>query len=97
MNGTDESVNAGLPVPAEPVYDAELVDDASPAPGYVASRSFWQQLRFVPVAFKSQRALKQAARDALTWLLRSPFTFAGAVGRGVVVCVRAWRRWVSGA
>ena len=27
-------------------------------------------------------------------MARSPFTFAGAVGRGLVVCVRAWRRWV---
>nr|WP_285490942.1 FtsK/SpoIIIE domain-containing protein [Amycolatopsis taiwanensis] len=54
----------------------------------------WQRSRLVPVAFKSRQALKQAARDVLAWLLRSPFRFVGAVGRGAVVMVRVWRRWV---
>ncbi|WP_432705857.1 FtsK/SpoIIIE domain-containing protein [Amycolatopsis taiwanensis] len=83
--------------PAEPVYDAELVEDWPVA----RRRTFrqrlarsWQRSRLVPVAFKSRQALKQAARDVLAWLLRSPFRFVGAVGRGAVVMVRVWRRWV---
>ncbi|TNC19419.1 FtsK/SpoIIIE domain-containing protein [Amycolatopsis alkalitolerans] len=94
MNGDEEAVNASLPVRAEPVYEAELVDDAPPVPSFVSGRLFWQRSRFVPVAFKSRQALKQAVRDVLVGLARSPFTFAGAVGRGLVVCARAWRRWV---
>jgi S-DNA-T family DNA segregation ATPase FtsK/SpoIIIE len=99
------AVNGGAPVvapgrevePAEPVYDAELVEDWPVA----RRRTFrqrvvrrWQRSRLVPVVFKSRQALQQGGRDALGWLLRSPFRFVGAVGRGAVVMVRAWRRWV---
>ncbi len=104
-DGVNPAVNGALPVtatsrdvePAEPVYDAELVDDWPVA----RRRTFrqrlarsWQRSKFVPVAFKTRQALEQSVRDALAWLLRSPFGFMGAVGRGVVVMVRAWRRWV---
>ena len=104
-DGVNPVVNGGAPVaapgrevePAEPVYDAELVEDWPVA----RRRTFrqrvvrsWQRSRLVPVALKSRQALRQGVRHAFAWLLRSPFRFVGAVGRGVVVMVRAWRRWV---
>jgi S-DNA-T family DNA segregation ATPase FtsK/SpoIIIE len=78
-------------VPAEPVYDAELVEDA-PAVHVNPGRfmNWWQRSRHVPGVFKSRQGLK----DAAAWLLRSPLRFLGAVGRGLVVSLRAWRRWV---
>ena len=104
-DGVNPAVNGGLPVtapsrkvePVEPVYDAELVEDWPIARRRTFAQRvarFWQRSRLVPVAFKSRQALKQAVRDVVAWLLRSPLRFAGAVGRGVVVMVRAWRRWV---
>jgi S-DNA-T family DNA segregation ATPase FtsK/SpoIIIE len=98
VNGEAPVVAPGREVEAaEPVYDAELVDDWPVA----RRRTFrqrlarrWQRSRLVPVAFKSRQALKQGGRDAIGWLLRSPFRFVGAVGRGGMVMVRAWRRWV---
>ncbi|SFI75260.1 DNA segregation ATPase FtsK/SpoIIIE, S-DNA-T family [Amycolatopsis sacchari] len=56
---------------AEPVYEAELVDDAAP------------------------RLRRWDWREVAGWLVRSPFRFAGAVGRGLVVMTRVWRRWVQ--
>ncbi|MFC0105638.1 cell division protein FtsK [Kibdelosporangium aridum] len=44
----------------------------------------------MPDVFKSRQGL----RDAAAGLLRAPFRFVGAVGRGLIVSVRAWRRWV---
>jgi S-DNA-T family DNA segregation ATPase FtsK/SpoIIIE len=80
-----------------PVYDGELVDDSPAMPrrtlGY-RFRGWWQRSRHVPTVLKSGQAARQGGMDALVWLLRGPFRFAGAVLRGLVVCVRAWRRWV---
>jgi S-DNA-T family DNA segregation ATPase FtsK/SpoIIIE len=79
-------------VPTDPVYDGELVDDERlPIPAFT---SWWQRSRRVPQSFKSRTAARQAARDAVAWLLRSPFRFLGSVGRGAIVAVRGWRRWV---
>jgi S-DNA-T family DNA segregation ATPase FtsK/SpoIIIE len=64
-------------VPAEPVYDGELVDDA-PRVSRVAPR-----LR-----------LARLVQRPGGWLLRVPGRLVGAVGRGLVVAARAWRRWV---
>src|SRR5690349_6812222 len=76
-------------VPAEPVYDAELVNDTTLAK--VSAFTNWRvRSRRVPEVFRS----RQAAKDAAAWLARLPFRLLGAVGRGLVVGLRAWRRWV---
>jgi S-DNA-T family DNA segregation ATPase FtsK/SpoIIIE len=84
-------------IPADPVYDGELVDDAPAMTRRTARRRFmnwWLRSRHVPTAFKSRQAAKQAAKDTVVWLLRSPFRFVGSVGRGLIVSLRAWRQWV---
>ncbi|MGH3815498.1 MAG: cell division protein FtsK, partial [Pseudonocardiaceae bacterium] len=48
----------------------------------------------MPLALKARQALRQAAKDMIVWVVRSPCRFAGAVSRGLVVAVRGWRRWV---
>ncbi|ASO20555.1 S-DNA-T family DNA segregation ATPase FtsK/SpoIIIE [Actinoalloteichus hoggarensis] len=42
----------------------------------------------------TRRAGKQAIKDAVAWLLRSPLRLTGAIGRGLLAALRAWRRWV---
>jgi S-DNA-T family DNA segregation ATPase FtsK/SpoIIIE len=79
-------------VPAEPVYDGELVADRSTLVRRLESG--WQGSRVIPRSLKSREALRFAVRDALGWLVRFPGRFLGGVGRGVVVVARAWRRWV---
>jgi S-DNA-T family DNA segregation ATPase FtsK/SpoIIIE len=37
---------------------------------------------------------RQGGKDAAVWVLRFPLRFVESVARGLVVCVRAWRRWV---
>ncbi|HEX3779688.1 MAG TPA: cell division protein FtsK [Pseudonocardiaceae bacterium] len=84
-------------MPAAPVYDGELVDDAPTVARRTVRRRFmnwWVRSRHVPAAFKSWRAARQAVKDAVVWLLRSPFRFVGSVGRGLIVSLRAWRQWV---
>jgi S-DNA-T family DNA segregation ATPase FtsK/SpoIIIE len=83
-------------VPVDPVFDGELVDDQPAAPRRQQSRfvNWWQRSPRVPAAFKSQHAARQAAIDAAVWLMRSPWRFAGVVGRGLIVAIRGWRRWV---
>ncbi|GAA0259124.1 FtsK/SpoIIIE domain-containing protein [Saccharothrix mutabilis subsp. mutabilis] len=79
-------------VPAEPVYDGELVADE---PKLVRRlETGWQRSKAVPSALKSRQSLRNAARDLLGWLGRLPARFAGAVVRGTVVALRAWRQWV---
>ncbi|MGH3751823.1 MAG: cell division protein FtsK [Pseudonocardiaceae bacterium] len=56
--------------------------------------TWWGRSRSVPVTFKSRPALRQAAKDMIVWVVRSPCRFAGAVSRGLVVAARGWRRWV---
>jgi S-DNA-T family DNA segregation ATPase FtsK/SpoIIIE len=87
--------------PASPVYDGELVDEVTPALSamnrHAARRPFmnwWQRSRRVPAWLKSRQAARQAGQDAAMWLLHCPLRFLGAVARGLVVCLRAWRRWV---
>jgi S-DNA-T family DNA segregation ATPase FtsK/SpoIIIE len=103
MNGHDSSaVNTTVPAVAsrdlelaDPVFDGELVDDVPAVPPPRAGRfsGRWRS-RHVPLILKSRVAATQAAKDAAVWLLRSPFRCLGAVGRGLVVAVRGWRRWV---
>jgi DNA segregation ATPase FtsK/SpoIIIE, S-DNA-T family len=83
-----------------PVYDAELVDgDTGPRPVVrrtVGRRlvSWWQRSPRVPRALKSRPYAIQASKDLVVAVLRSPWRYVSAVLRGVVVAVRAWRRWV---
>jgi S-DNA-T family DNA segregation ATPase FtsK/SpoIIIE len=79
------------------VYDGELVDQRPVPPRRTLMRRFtgwWRHSPRVPAALKSRQAAGQAVVDALVWLVRSPLRFAGAAARGLVVAVRAWRRWV---
>lgn len=85
---------------AGPIYDGELVDDV-PAPS--ANRTTWRQ-RFaswwrrsphLPTSLKSWPHARQAAKDVVVRVLRSPWRFVWAVLRGLVVAARAWRRWVK--
>lgn len=79
-------------VPTEPVYDGELVADE---PKLVRRlETGWQRSKAVPSALKSRQGLRYAAEDLLGWLVRLPARFAGAVARGTVVALRAWRQWV---
>ncbi|HEX3791936.1 MAG TPA: cell division protein FtsK [Pseudonocardiaceae bacterium] len=109
MTTPEESANPavhdGLPVAAQtremersgPVYDGELVDVRSAARCRRIVRRFmnwWQRSRRVPSVLQSRQAALQGCQDAVVWLLRCPFRFAGSVMRGLVVCLRAWRRWV---
>ncbi|ONI77363.1 cell division protein FtsK [Actinosynnema sp. ALI-1.44] len=83
-----------------PVLDAELVNgdarqDVHPSPLWRRLASWWRRSPRVPSAFKSRAQAVQAAKDAVAAAMRYPFRFVGAVVRGVVVAVRAWRRWVT--
>jgi DNA segregation ATPase FtsK/SpoIIIE, S-DNA-T family len=83
--------------PAEPIYDGEVVDDLPRAARREATRRLlnrWGHCRYVPAALRSRQALRQAAKEMIVWLVRSPFGFVGAVSRGLVVAARGWRRWV---
>ncbi|MFB9688422.1 cell division protein FtsK [Amycolatopsis plumensis] len=108
MNAADNNpVNAGT-LPARvgsgdvehvgPVLDGELIDDTLPQPRRQATRRrfarWWQHSPRVPSWLKSKPQAVQAAKDAVAWLLKSPFRFLGAVVRGFVVGARWWRRWV---
>jgi S-DNA-T family DNA segregation ATPase FtsK/SpoIIIE len=97
-------MNGALPVaaqtrqmaPAEPVYDGEVVDDLHAVRQAVVRRfvTWWGHSRCLPVALRSRQALRQAAKDMIVWVIRSPFRFIGAVSRGIVLAARGWRRWV---
>jgi S-DNA-T family DNA segregation ATPase FtsK/SpoIIIE len=106
MNTSDERTIPALPdtapaaTPARevvlsgPVYDGELVDEQPATPHRTIAHRFmnwWCRSRHVPAALKSRQAARQGGKDAVVWLVRCPFRFAGAVLRGLVVCVRAWR------
>ncbi|HEY0639832.1 MAG TPA: cell division protein FtsK [Pseudonocardiaceae bacterium] len=82
---------AAAVVLADPVLDGELVEPARPA----AVALWWRHSPRVPTALKSWRHARQAAKDAVVAVLRSPWRFVGAVARGAVAAARAWRRWVS--
>jgi S-DNA-T family DNA segregation ATPase FtsK/SpoIIIE len=96
------AANGALPVaaptremaPAEPIYDGEVVNDLPSSTRRTVIRRFlnwWRRCSGVPVALKSRPALRQATRDLIAWALRSPFRFADAVTRCLVVTARGWR------
>ncbi|MEV6603877.1 cell division protein FtsK [Kutzneria sp. NPDC051319] len=86
-------------VRADPVLEAELVDDAARDPRQPTEHgtipSWWRRSPRVPTALKSWQAARHAAKDGAVWALRSPTRFTGAVVRGVVAAARLWRKWVT--
>jgi S-DNA-T family DNA segregation ATPase FtsK/SpoIIIE len=83
---------------ANPVLDGELVDDPPPQrrrTWRAAVASWWHRSPRVPAALKTRAHAAQAGKDVAVAVLRSPWRLLGAVARGAVVAVRAWRRWVS--
>src|SRR5215470_6681089 len=84
-------------IPAEPVFDGELLDDNRPTDqqqrsGWVAF--WWQRSPRIPTALKGRAHAVQAAKDAVVSVICAPWRFVGAAGRGAVLAARAWRRWV---
>lgn len=89
-----------LPVKADPVLDGELVDDTLPQPRpREPQRSrfalWWRHSPRIPLWLKSKPQAIQAGKDAVAWVLRSPWRYLGAVVRGLVVGARWWRGWVT--
>jgi len=88
-----------LPVLADPVLDGELVEPGAeprPAPARRAVlRLWWRHNPRVPAVLKSRRHAVQVGKDLTAAGLRSPWRLLGAVARGAVVAVRAWRRWIT--
>ncbi|MDT7728197.1 MAG: segregation ATPase FtsK/SpoIIIE, family [Actinomycetota bacterium] len=88
-----------VPVKAEPVLDAELIDDTLPQPRRRQRRNrlvlWWRHSPRVPLWLKSRTQAAQATKDAVAWLVKLPWRFLGAVVRGIVVGARGWRSWVT--
>ncbi|MCA1696293.1 MAG: cell division protein FtsK, partial [Actinobacteria bacterium] len=89
----------GAVIPAEPVLDGELIEDDRPGShSQQHSRpaaSWWQRCPRIPTALKNRADAAQTAKDTAVALVRSPWWFVSASGRGTVLAVRAWRRWVT--
>ncbi|UKD57126.1 cell division protein FtsK [Amycolatopsis sp. FU40] len=81
-------------VKAEPILDGELVDDTLPQPRK-RFESWWLRSRWVPTWFKDRNQARQAAKDFVAGVVRSPFRCLGAVARGLVAAARWWRAWVT--
>ena len=82
--------------PADPVLDAELIDDDRPTEQHQQSRVvlWWQRCPRVPAMLKSRMQAAQAGKDAAVTVICAPWRFVGATARGVVHAARTWRRWV---
>ncbi|WP_027946059.1 cell division protein FtsK [Amycolatopsis taiwanensis] len=91
--------HSGAVEKAEPVYDAELVDDTLPQPRRRTLRRrlarWWRLSPRVPMTLKDPAQARQATKDLVVSVLRSPWRYLRAVLRGLVVGVRWWRRWVT--
>ncbi|MDT4997993.1 MAG: segregation ATPase FtsK/SpoIIIE, family [Mycobacterium sp.] len=91
--------NEASVIPADPVLDGELIDDDQRPGGrheqYRRAASWWQRLPRVPAAFRSRAHAVQAAKDAAVAMVRAPWRFVGATGRGTVLAARTWRHWVT--
>jgi DNA segregation ATPase FtsK/SpoIIIE, S-DNA-T family len=86
----------GAVMPADPVLDGELIDDThigSQRPRRLAS--WWQRSARVPAVLKTRAHAVQAAKDTAVIMICAPWRFVSAAGRGAVLAVRAWRRWVT--
>ncbi|MCA1696898.1 MAG: cell division protein FtsK, partial [Actinobacteria bacterium] len=85
-------------IPADPVLDAELIDDDDrphTRQEHYRRASWWQRSPRVPLAVKSRAHAAQAAKDTAVATVSSPWRFLRAAGRGTVLAMRAWRRWVT--
>jgi DNA segregation ATPase FtsK/SpoIIIE, S-DNA-T family len=83
-------------ISADPVLDGELIDDKhSDCQRTRRVASWWQRCPRVPAALKSRAYAVQAAKDSTVIVIYAPWRFASAAGRGMVLAVRAWRRWVT--
>ncbi|MGH3771737.1 MAG: hypothetical protein ACRDRW_10125 [Pseudonocardiaceae bacterium] len=84
-------------IPADPVLDGELIDDDDRPSGQQHYRhaSWWQRSPRVPAALTSRAHAAQATKDAAETMVRAPWRLVVATGRGTVLAVRAWRRWVT--
>jgi S-DNA-T family DNA segregation ATPase FtsK/SpoIIIE len=86
-------------IPADPVIDGELIEDNDRAGGQRQhsrrALSWWQRSPRVPTALKSWAHASQAGKETAVAVARSPWRLVGAVGRGTVLAVRAWRHWVT--
>ncbi|MGH3991288.1 MAG: cell division protein FtsK, partial [Pseudonocardiaceae bacterium] len=86
-------------IPADPVLDGELIeDDDRPGGQWQQSRrvvSWWQRSPRIPATLKNRAHALQSAKDAAVTVICAPWRFVGAAGRGTVLAVRAWRRWVT--
>ncbi|WP_236796312.1 cell division protein FtsK [Amycolatopsis sp. GM8] len=94
MNGNNEAMEK-----AEPVYDAELVDDTLPQPRRRTARErflqWWHRSPRVPRSLKSRAQARQAAKDATVTAVKLPYRYLGSVARGLIAGARWWRRWVT--
>ncbi|MGH3783700.1 MAG: cell division protein FtsK, partial [Pseudonocardiaceae bacterium] len=86
-------------IPADPVLDGELIEDDELLGGQWQQShrvaSWWQRCPRVPVALTSRAHAIQAAKGAAVTMIGAPWRFVGAAGRGTVLAVRGWRRWVT--
>jgi S-DNA-T family DNA segregation ATPase FtsK/SpoIIIE len=78
-------------VPAPEVIEGELVDEAE----YVELRRRRRLTDTLPVLLQDRDAAREMGREMAVRTARSPLSVLGAVGRGLVVSGRAWRRWVG--
>ena len=83
--------------PAAQVLDAELLDDTQlhRPHHYPRAASWWQRSPRVPTALKSRANDAQAAKDAAVTVVGSPWRLVRATGRGTVLAIRVWPRWVT--
>jgi S-DNA-T family DNA segregation ATPase FtsK/SpoIIIE len=82
-------------IPTDPVLDGELIDNKhSDCHGTQRVVSWWQRCPRVPAALKSRAHAVQAAKDTAAIVIHAPWWFVSSAGRGTVLAVRAWRRWV---
>jgi S-DNA-T family DNA segregation ATPase FtsK/SpoIIIE len=89
----------GAVIPAEPVLDGELIEDdrpdGHPQKYSPPAASWWHRCPRVPAALKNRANATQATKDTIVTVVRAPWRFVSASGRGTVLAMRAWRRWVS--
>ncbi|MDQ2882679.1 MAG: FtsK/SpoIIIE domain-containing protein [Actinomycetota bacterium] len=86
-------------IPAEPVLDGELIEDddpgGQPQQHSRPAASWRQRCPRIPTALTSRADAAQTAKDTAVALVRSPWRFVSASGRGTVLALRVWRRWVT--
>jgi DNA segregation ATPase FtsK/SpoIIIE, S-DNA-T family len=86
-------------IPADPVLDAELVENDCQARNQPQHQwrapSWWQRCPHIPAALKSRANAADVAKGAVVAMVRAPWRFVSASGRGTVLAARAWHRWVT--